>query len=157
MDVTESYVQALKRQKKFLENNPGDVDIQWQQKYVQSILSSSYNAICGLFVNSELIGTSGIQNIRPNEIPSFGIFVLDERSRSKGYGKTLCWATFYILNRCFNITCITAGIEKTNIASLKMVLPLGFKIIDEDEKGFKIKLNIEDLIKPIFIDKVFIE
>jgi len=47
--------------------------------------------------------------------------------------------------------------EKDNIPSLKSFLSCGFKIINENEKYYKVKLNIEELKKPNNIEKVTVE
>ncbi|HQF37069.1 MAG TPA: hypothetical protein PLL26_05525 [Candidatus Dojkabacteria bacterium] len=56
-----------------------------------------------------------------------------------------------------NICNFYAGMEKDNIPSLKSFLSCGFKIINENEKYYKVKLNIEELKKPNNIEKVTVE
>ena len=34
-DVTESYIQGLKHQKRYLVNNPEEINIKWQQDYIK--------------------------------------------------------------------------------------------------------------------------
>lgn len=156
-DVTESYVQALKRQRAYLSNNPEDINTKWQQKYVEKIRLSPSGTICGLFINSELIGTAGIQNLKSDKTTTIGIFVFDEKLRGKGYGKTLVWASCYISNNCCNVNYFEAGMERTNVPSLKSFLACGFKIIDKNEKKIKVGLKIDELEKPEFIDKIIIK
>ena len=156
-DVTESYVQALKRQRAYLSNSPEDINTQWQQKYVEKIRLSPSGAICGLFINSELIGTAGVQNLKSDKTTTIGIFVLDEKSRDKGYGKTLVWASCYLSNSCCNVNYLGAGMERTNVPSLKSFLACGFKIKDKDAEVYKVGLKIDELQKPNFIKKVIIE
>jgi RimJ/RimL family protein N-acetyltransferase len=155
-DVTESYIQALKKQKTYLSNNHEDIDMQWQQKYIENIWLSPADTICGLFINSKLIASAGIQNLNSDKATTIGIFVFDEKSRGIGYGKTLVWASCYLSNNCCNVNYFEAGMERTNVPSLKSFLACGFKIIDKNEKNYKVGLKIDKLQKPNFINKVII-
>ena len=56
-----------------------------------------------------------------------------------------------------NISNFNAGMEKNNIPSLKSFLSCGFKIVDENEKYYEVKLNIEELQKPKNIENVTVE
>lgn len=155
LDVTKSYVQALKRQKAFLSNNPEDITIQWQKNYIEKIRSSPFDTICGLYQDSRLIGTSGIQNLTPLKITTLGIFVLEEKCRGKGYGKSLIWSSCFLSNICLGINRYEAGIDKVNIPSLRSFLSCGFKIIFKDAKYYRVQLNIDELKKPTFITDIF--
>jgi RimJ/RimL family protein N-acetyltransferase len=156
-DVTEAYVQALRKQRSYLCNNPEDITIHWQQDYIEKIRSSPHNAICGLFLGSELIGTAGMQNIKRGETTTFGIFIIDTESRGKGYGKTLVWSSCYLLSKVYLIESFGAGMEKANIPSLKSFFACGFKIVEEDAKFFKVGLNAQELHTPPFIKDVVLE
>ena len=155
-DVTESYIQALKKQRAYLSNNPEDINIQWQKRYIEKIRLCSSDTICGLFINSELVASAGIQNLKSDKATTIGIFVFDEKLRGKGYGKTLVWASCYLSNNCCNVNYFEAGMERTNVPSLKSFLACGFKVIDKNEKKIKVGLKIDELKKPKLIDKIII-
>ncbi len=156
-DVTESYVEALRRQRFFLTNNPVDINLQWQQDYVKRIQSSASDTICGLFLNSELIATTGIQNIRNGEMATIGIFVLDETLRGRGFGKTAVWSACYLIKELFEIIYFGAGVKKTNIASSKLFLACGFKVEREGVDNLKLKLKVDELVKPGLVKEIVIE
>ena len=156
-DVTESYIKGLKHQKRYLVNNPEEINIRWQQDYIKKIIISEEDTICGLFVNNILVGTAGLQNLNKDKPVTLGIFVFDNKLRGKGYGKTLVWSSCYLVHNCMNISNFGAGMEKNNIPSLKSFLSCGFKIINENEKYYEVKLNIEELQKPKNIDNITLE
>ena len=156
-DVTESYIQGLKQQKRYLVNNPEEINIKWQQDYIKKIIISEEDTICGLFVNNILVGTAGLQNLNKDKSVTLGIFVFDNKLRGKGYGKTLVWSSCYLARDCMNISNFGAGMEKNNFPSLKSFQSCGFKIINENEEYYEVKLNIEELHKPKSIDNVTVE
>ena len=153
-DVTESYIQGLRNQSQFLENRTSDITIAQQQDYIKNILFSDFDTICGLFVESELTGTSGIQDIRKDGFTTMGIFVFEEKLRDRGYGKTLVWCSCKFLSTFHDITEIAAGVKKINTPSLKSFLSCGFKIAKENADNYLLKLNCENLIKPSIINNV---
>ena len=66
-DVSKAYINALKTERKLIEYASIRTNIGSQKRYVERILESTSDAICGLFLNSELIGTSGMQNLSEDE------------------------------------------------------------------------------------------
>lgn len=155
-DVTEAYVEGLRQQKKYLENNPCDTNKNIQQEYIKRIIDSENDTICGLFVDSVLIGTAGIQNIfcKGECITTFGIFIFSQNFRGKGYGKTLVWASAFLVNACNGVTRFGAGMEKQNMPSLKCFLSSGFKKVFEDDKLIKVELNYKHLKVTEFISHI---
>jgi RimJ/RimL family protein N-acetyltransferase len=156
-DVTESYIQGLRNQSRFLENRDSDINITQQQEYIKNILSSEFNTICGLFIDSELTGTSGIQNIRKDGFTTIGIFIFREQLRKKGYGKTLVWCGCTLLSTFYGISKVAAGVNKANVPSLKSFLSCGFEVAEEKADSYLLKLNCENLIKPDVISNVSLE
>lgn len=170
-DVSEFYAHSLRKERELLEKVPEDITIKWQQNYIKKFLLSPCDTICGLFMDSELIGTSGIQNISVNGIATrcikmakgytydctLGIFVLSEMLRGRGYGRTLVWASCYLVNNCFGVETFKASMKKNNIPSLKSFLACGFQVKEESIDGLNVELKIGDLLKPEFIDKIIIE
>ena len=59
-DVKESYLEGLREEKKYLLNVPNEVTLSSQRKYINEIINSENNTICGLLVNGELVGTAGV-------------------------------------------------------------------------------------------------
>lgn len=147
-DVTQSYIDALMSQKRFISNNPENIDINWQQNYIRNILMSKHDTICGLFIKSKLIGTSGIQGIRKDRRTNIGIFVLEETLRGKGYGKTLVWSSCFTVNKCFGIDYFMAGMRKENLPSMKAFLACGFEIVYEDERKYEVGVTLDQLHRP---------
>jgi len=156
-DVTQSYVDALSRQRMFLENNPEGIDIRWQRRYVKNIRESKWDTICGLFSDSQLLGTSGIQNIKPGEPVTAGIFVLNSEDRGKGYGKLLVWSSCTIIHRLCGNEKFGAGAKKSNMASWKVFLSCGFQIAQEDHDIYKLALQIRDLKAAALLEQIVVE
>ncbi len=153
-DVTNEYISGLKNQNSYLENNPSDINMEKQKDYVLKKKLSNNDSICGLFINSVLIGTAGLQNLTGDGNTSIGIFVFNSNIRGKGFGKTLVWASCLIASYIFNKKIFEAGMEKDNIPSIKSFLSCGFKIINEDERYYKVRLYLKNLIMPAFINNV---
>ena len=61
-DISQNYLNGLKDQKKYIQNIPTHVSISSQRKYINNILYSKGDIICGLFINDNLVGTTGVQS-----------------------------------------------------------------------------------------------
>jgi len=156
-DVSKDYVAALNLERTYLLNNPADLDIEWQREYVRRIRLTEFDAICGLFAKTSLIGTAGIQSVsREEKGTTFGIFVLDKESRGKGYGKTLVWATCYLINKLFGIRRYRAGAEPANASSVRSFLSCGFVLSDSKQGKCRLEMNFTNLRKPEFISNILI-
>jgi GNAT superfamily N-acetyltransferase len=170
-DVSQVYVNALKKTRSLVENVPEDINIEWQQSYIEEVLLSPCDTICGLFLDSELIGTAGIQNLavagtatRAIEMAvgytygcTVGTFVLSEMSRGQGYGKVLLWAACYLANRCCGVETFEAGQKKSNIPAVKAGLACGFRAKKESADGVNIEVKIGELVKPELVERIVIE
>ena len=160
VDVKKEYVDGLREQTEYIENIPADVSISKQQKYIQEILLSEGDTICGLFINNKLVGTAGIQSstlfLQYIEVPAkfvamIGIFLFDKNYRGMKLGTTLVWAATYLYHNCVQVEWFGAGMEKENIPSLKSFLSCGYRKIYEDKENCKVLLNHSELTKPRFI------
>jgi len=115
-------------------------------EYVRRIRLSESDAICGLFSKTILVGTAGVQSISwEGEDTTFGILVLDKESRGKGYGKTLVWATCYLLNALFGICRFGAGAEADNAPSVRSFLSCGFVVADSNQGKCRLEMNFPNL------------
>lgn len=163
-DVTISYVNSLKEERLFLQNIPPDIDVNKQMRYVQNILVSPDDTICGLFSNGNLIGTAGIQNLLGNNLVEIvdgytknctvGIFVLSTTMRGMGYGKSLVWLSCMIANRCFGSEIFEACMKKTNFSSLNSFLTCGFTVTKENNTSLNVTIDWKYLKQPSFINNV---
>ena len=160
VDVKKEYVDGLREQTEYIENILADVSISKQQKYIQEILLSEGDTICGLFINNKLVGTAGIQSstlfLQYIEVPAkfvamIGIFLFDKNYRGMKLGTTLVWAATYLYHNCVQVEWFGAGMEKENIPSLKSFLSCGYRKIYEDKENCKVLLNHSELTKPRFI------
>jgi len=147
-DVTDRYVKALRDQKSYIQNTHADINLEKQRTYVKKIRSSKNDGILGLFLNGSLIGTSGVQNIMGKGFATIGIFVFDKEARGKGYGKTLVWASSWLLSQVFDCSQLSAGMEKTNIPSFKAFKSCGYTVLRETDDVYIVKLDAPDLIAP---------
>jgi RimJ/RimL family protein N-acetyltransferase len=160
MDVSQDYVNGLMEQKEYIENIPNHVSISSQTKYINDILYSKDDTICGLFINNELVGTAGIQSstsfLQNIEVPAeyiatIGIFLFNKSYRGIGLGKTLVWAATYLFHNSNQTEWFSAGRVIKNIPSLKSFLSCGFRKIYENKDTCKVLLNYSELLKPEFI------
>lgn len=153
-DITESYTQALRKEKGFLKNTKPDITLAEQQEYVYRITSSDNDTICGLFANNELVGTAGIQNIQKDGQVTIGIFVFDECRRGRGYGRTLAWCSCFLVKACCQVSSFSGNMEKQNIPSFKAFTSCGFEIVKEHPTVYLLQLKIGSLTKPEVISCV---
>ena len=159
-DVSQDYVNGLRKQTEYIENIPAEVSISKQKNYIKNVLSSEGNTICGLFINEALVGTSGVQSSikflqyidAPAEyVSTIGIFVFNSSYRGKGLGKTLVWASTYLYHKCTSAVWFGAGMSRENISSANSFTSCGYRIVRDNEENYKVVLNISKLIKPYFI------
>jgi len=159
-DVSYQYVDALTKARKYIENIPEQIDINKQRKYIEEVVGSPHDTICGLFVNDQLVGTAGIQNLSGSEMIkvvdgytsncTIGILVFPEL-RGKGYGQLLIWSSCVLSNKCCGITIFEACMKTENISSYKTFLACGFKVIKENTDSRNVKAEITDLLTPKII------
>ena len=159
-DVSQNYIDGLKEQKEYVENIPVHVSASSQKKYINDINVSKENTICGLFLNRELVGTSGVQlstsflrdvNVPIENIATIGIFLVSKNFRGMGLGKTLVWSATRLFHDATQIDWFGAGMAKRNIPSLKSFLSCGFRKVYENEKNCRVLLNYSELMKPDLI------
>ena len=164
-NVSKEYVDGLNHQTKYIMNIPKNVSISSQRKYINNILLSERDTICGLFIDGKLVGTSGIQSsisflkyieVPTEDVSTIGIFIFNNRFRGMGLGKIMVWATAYLFHYCTKKEWFGAGMEKENIRSLKSFLSCGFVQVDEDKANYKVLLKLSELIKPEFISEISI-
>ena len=162
-EVTESYINGLKEQERYLINTNRKISLPEQSTYVAHILESSNDLLMGLFVEGELVGTSGIQTFgepcqegisSDASYATMGVFVFDPSDRGKGHGKTMIWAGVYLLNSTLKMGIFRAGMEKQNIPSFRTFLSCGFRKYEEVGSTFKLSLMIGQLKKPAFITDI---
>lgn len=163
-DVNQAYISGLKDQEKYIENIPDNVSIVSQKKYINETLRSKSDTICGLFLNSELVATAGVQlsfsksflqyiDVPIDKVATVGIFVFNKSYRGIGLGKVLVWAATHLFHECAQTEWFGAGMEKENVPSLKSFLACGFDQVYQNEKNQKVLLNISELKKPESITK----
>lgn len=158
-DVNQDYVDGLQEQNKYIENIPANVSISNQKYYIKNTIKSKNSTICGLLINDTLVGTAGIQlffsesflkNISNDidELATVGIFIFNNRYRRIGLGKVLVWSATYLFHYCIKTEWFGAGMEKENISSYKSFLSCGYQEVLNEDKYYKVMINISDLKKP---------
>jgi len=150
-DVSDAYIEGLKNENKYLVNNEKEISKKMQQDYIKKITDSESSVICGLFLNSILLGTAGIQNLSNKQKTTVGIFIFNKDQRLRGFGKTLVWSSTYLIKKSSGIDYICANMKKSNIPSLKSFLSCGYQIINRNKSEYWVALESKDLIKPKFI------
>jgi len=165
-DVTQSYVDGLVEETKYIENIPENINISNQKKYIDNTINSKYQTICGLFLDKVLVGTAGIQlslsesfsrhaDLKLNKIATIGIFIISKTYRGMGLGKTLVWASTYLFNKCTSREWFGAGMQKENVQSYKSFISCGYKAFESEiDLNDYVLINITDLIKPEIINRV---
>ena len=162
-EVTEKYIVGLREQGQYLENANKKISVPEQSAYVARILESPDDLLMGLFVEGELVGTSGIQTFgepcqegisSDASYAAMGVFVFNPSDRGKGYGKTMIWAGVYLLSSTLGIGTFRAGMERQNIPSFGTFLSCGFRKYEVIGSAFKLSLMIDQLKKPAFITDI---
>lgn len=153
-DVTIDYVDGLRKQKQYIENIPVNVDVESQKKYIRNINDSSGEGIFGLFVDGEMIGTAGVQELSEDGPVSIGIFIFKEETRGRGFGRILVWAACTAVHRITGTRLFRAGMKRSNIPSFKSFLSSGFSVTDENINGYTVELNYSDLILPPGVENI---
>jgi RimJ/RimL family protein N-acetyltransferase len=151
-DVTNFYIEGLRNQKKFIKYNATNITLKKQQDYIYKIARSQSDIICGLFINSILIGTAGVQNILTNKMPTIGIFIFHNENRGKGLGSSILWSGSYLINQSIGVKHINANMDINNLLSLKAFLSCGYKIIEENKTEYWVGIDYKNLLKPTFIN-----
>jgi hypothetical protein len=147
-DVNQSYIDGLKNQREYIKNIPENVNLISQKQYVSTILSSKDDLLLGLYLDGELIATSGVQQslsevfLEDTDVPfsrvaTMGVFIFDQKYRGLGLGKVLVWATTYLFHDCTNTRIYGAGMEIDNLPSLKSFVSCGFKQISRTGTYYK--------------------
>ena len=163
-DISEAYINGLNSDNDNIQLKPKKVTKLSQQIYVKNIIKSEGKAICGLFINGILAGTVGIQFGNPffeyvhqsELITTFGIFIFLDKFRKIGLGKTMVWASTFLINQSIKKDEFGAGTMKNNLPSLKSFLACGFRNVFENDEVICVLLNYSDLIKPEFINNILI-
>lgn len=148
-DVTGEYINSLQFDDGYLEN-ADDVSLSSQVNYVAQICDSRDRLLCGIFVNNELLGTSGIQLYGRGA--NCGILIF-KNSRGQGLGKILVWcAAKYAIEFC-GVNVIKAGVHIDNLASKKSFTACGFtcKVYNNE---YEMTVTPKDLYQPKTITNV---
>ncbi|MDP2685119.1 MAG: GNAT family N-acetyltransferase [bacterium] len=153
-DISEDYLMGLREESKYIKYIPENVNRTAQAQYIRDIIDSERNTICGLFLNSELIGTAGIQNISEGQKVSIGFLLFNKTLRGNGFGKVLVWASCFLTNSDKMSTVFFAGMKKENLASLKACLSCGFIVNSESLDAYIVELLFKDLQIPTIIGDI---
>ncbi len=170
-DVSEAYIDFLRKETSRLQEVTDTLDIEWQKNYIKKILLSPCDTICGLFRNLEFIGTSGIQNLSRNESDNqpikiahgfsfgctLGILIFNKMLRGKGYGKTLVWSSCLLAHICCGVETFRGCLEVDNKPSFKSFIASGFQVEVESKGSIDVKLQIKKLIQPEFVENIIFE
>jgi RimJ/RimL family protein N-acetyltransferase len=155
-DVDEKYAEALRRQQKYIAARNDNITVEFQKNYVREIMTSQQNAICGLFVNGQLKGTSGIQSLKRNgsQPATMGFFVLDPNERGRGYGKAMIWAATTLATVECHINRMEAGLLLDNTPSLKAFLSFGFELMSESNGTGRVGMDAKNMKMPKHVENV---
>jgi len=165
-DISVAYINGLNSDNDNIQLKPKKVTKLSQQKYVKNITNSGEKAICGLFINGTLVGTVGIQfgisffeyvQTQSELITTFGIFIFLDNFRKIGLGKTMVWASTYLIHQSIKEFEFGAGMMKNNLPSLKSFLSCGFRNVFENDEVICVLLKYPELKKPGFIKKILIK
>ncbi len=147
-DVTPEYVDALRSQHEYIDHTSPTIDIGWQRNYVAGISASAHDAICGLFMDGQLVGTAGLQNLNEGGSTTMGIFVIGARNRGQGHGKALVWAATILSRDGAGIRRIEAGMWKSNARSLRSFEACNYTVIGETADLYRVAVDTTAVAAP---------
>ena len=130
-DINTAYMEYFHDSKRYEYTSigNGNINIENQKAYVSGLSASEKDGIFGVFeISDNLIGTIGVQNIE-NDLyePTIGILIANPKYLGIGLSSSLIYA---VSNLIFHYTAtnkIYAGIENTNIPSIRAFIKVGFK------------------------------
>tara|TARA_B100001093_G_C26705380_1_gene960968 strand:- start:388 stop:975 length:588 start_codon:yes stop_codon:yes gene_type:complete len=108
-----------------------EVTLDSQVEYVDNINGSMFDAILGIYSGcNQLIGTVGFQNFNhPDYVPTIGILIASSDYRGRGLAPLFLYGACRLLfkeNKHWSF--VFAGIENSNLASIKSFQRIGFII-----------------------------
>ena len=146
-DVTNAYVEGLRQENKYLSHIPEKLDLSSQQEYISQISRSINNAICGLFVGDELIGTAGLQNLAAGNYATIGIFLFNPLVRGMGFGKILVWSASQLAIHQMSVAGTMGGMKPDNIVSIRSFLACGgIESVDSDTGTHHVHISATNLL-----------
>jgi len=133
--INQKYLSSIKKSN-FILNKKGDDEL-WQKKYINKINLAKSKIILGFFYNNQLIGTSGLQNLKKNHV-SVGIFIFDKNFLHKKLSHFFIGHACIFINKLFNKKNFFAGFDHRNIKSILTYEKIGFKTyLEKNKKIFK--------------------
>ena len=155
-DVTEKYIDGLREQKEYLENAPISLSVSGQKKYINDMIVSEGDTICGLFLNQELVGSTRVQlttdfseyvDDPEDYVAAIGIFFSIEITETSAWVKLLSGQWRVSSTIPLRLIGLVRD-RQQNISPLKSFLSCGTRKVYEDKEILRVLLHFYELMKP---------
>ncbi len=142
-DINDRYIRTLQGDLEYIEN-ASNVTLSSQETYINNIWHSKFNLLCGLFIDDDLVATTGIKLC--GNFATIGVLVFDG-CRGGGIGKLIIWSACYYCKYFLAVENFLAGANVKNIASVKSFEACGFNLKIYSDI-IQMRLNFSSLLMP---------
>ena len=147
-DVTGQYLSwfyASKEVEKYIDFAKKEPDIEKLALYVRERKNRKNVLFLGIFFNFNLhIGNVKYEPINfESKTATMGLLIGDKEWRGKGVATEVVEASSEYLRKMYGIKYIELGVDKSNMAALSAYGKMKFRVISENDIGFKMRLDLE--------------
>ena len=147
-DVTEKYLSWFNGSKEVIEYiayAKTNADINKLRQYVKEREDREDVLFLGIFTDSgQHIGNIKYEPINlKDKSATMGILIGDKEWRGKGVATEVIKDSSKYLKENYNIKYIDLGVNKDNIAAVSAYKKMKFEVVEEDDNGFKMRLDLK--------------
>ena len=147
-DVTEKYLSWFSGSKEvaeYIAYAKTNADINKLRQYVKEREDREDVLFLGIFTDSgQHIGNIKYEPINlKDKSATMGILIGDQEWRGKGVATEVIKDSSKYLKENYNIKYIDLGVNKDNIAAVSAYKKMKFEVVEEDDNGFKMRLDLK--------------
>jgi RimJ/RimL family protein N-acetyltransferase len=147
-DVSEKYLSWFSQSEeveKYISFAQKRTDIDDLMQYVRDRENREDVLFLGIFTNSgQHIGNVKYEPIDfKNKVATMGVLIGDKEWRGKGVAPETIKASSEYLNKIYGVKHIYLGVDKGNAPAVSSYKKMKFEVVEENNSGFKMRLNLE--------------
>ena len=147
-DATEEYLSWFSSSKEvgeYIAYAKTNADINKLRQYVKEREDREDVLFLGIFTDSgQHIGNIKYEPINlKDKSATMGILIGDQEWRGKGVATEVIKDSSKYLKENYNIKYIDLGVNKDNIAAVSAYKKMKFEVVEEDDNGFKMRLDLK--------------